>query len=154
MAQQPVWEFVANLGDVNPLEYGGYFVYRDATGVYPEEGEYIIAPEGDSEEWIVYRFTLDRCKQIDSFLVPFAWDPSWPHPLADYQEWYVGELADVANVTGEDPDELRAHLCSEDPCKRARAYESMGLYFGFHEFDEYPFHLTREEIEARHPEFA
>jgi hypothetical protein len=28
MADQPKWAFVANLGDVNPLDHGGYLVYR------------------------------------------------------------------------------------------------------------------------------
>ena len=31
---QPKWEYVANLGDTSPLEYGGLFLYRDTTGVY------------------------------------------------------------------------------------------------------------------------
>jgi len=29
---------VANLGDANPIDNGGFFVLRDTTGVYPPEG--------------------------------------------------------------------------------------------------------------------
>lgn len=44
--KQPRWKLVAQLGDVHPIDYGGYFVYRDTTGVYEEEAEVlmVIAP--------------------------------------------------------------------------------------------------------------
>ena len=50
MSAQPSWTFVANLGDASPLEYGGYFVYHDATGVYGYEAEKVEEPCGDDDE--------------------------------------------------------------------------------------------------------
>lgn len=31
--RQPLWTRIANLGDVNPIEYGGFFVYVDRRGL-------------------------------------------------------------------------------------------------------------------------
>ncbi len=42
---QPKWKLLANLGDANPIDYGGYFVYRDETGVYRDEAEKLISPD-------------------------------------------------------------------------------------------------------------
>lgn len=36
-SNQPVWKFVANPGDANPIDHGGLFVLVDETGVYPPE---------------------------------------------------------------------------------------------------------------------
>ena len=47
---QPVWSCIANLGDVNPIDYGGYFVYIDTTGVYPPEAELLIAPSDNDDD--------------------------------------------------------------------------------------------------------
>ena len=40
--KQPKWKLIAQLGDVNPIDYGGYFIYEDETGVYPPEGEKLL----------------------------------------------------------------------------------------------------------------
>ena len=42
---QPKWKLLANLGDANPIDYCGYFVYRDETGVYRDEAEKLISPD-------------------------------------------------------------------------------------------------------------
>lgn len=44
---QPVWKFIANLGDANPIDHGGYFVYIDETGVYAPEAELLVEPSDD-----------------------------------------------------------------------------------------------------------
>jgi hypothetical protein len=45
---QPIWEYVANLGDASPVEYGGLFLYRDTTGGF--ELEKLEEPCDDTEE--------------------------------------------------------------------------------------------------------
>jgi hypothetical protein len=58
---QPIWKFVVNLGDTDPIENGGYFVFTDETGVYPPEVELLEEPAEDSKTWTVYRFVLENC---------------------------------------------------------------------------------------------
>ena len=62
---QPDWKLIANLGDENPLEHDGFFIYKDKTGVYEEEGEYIIVDnewvsDDDKLTYTVYRIILER----------------------------------------------------------------------------------------------
>lgn len=45
MSNQPKWVFVDNIGDASPLQYGGVFIYTDASGVYPPECVVITPPE-------------------------------------------------------------------------------------------------------------
>jgi len=159
MSRQPTWELIANLGDASPIDYGGYFIYRDTTGVYPEEGEKLFADEnGDGERvWTVHRFTLDRLKQIQVgetiCLVPIRYDETWPHPVTSYDEWFHKDLAGVAAFVGQSVQELRDAFCSDDPRVRAFAYEAIGDYHGWENLDGYPLTFeSREEVEARYEE--
>ena len=47
MTNQPDWECIGQLGDADPIEHGGYWILRDKTGVYPEEGEFLVVPEDE-----------------------------------------------------------------------------------------------------------
>lgn len=60
---QPKWKFVANLGDADPIENGGAFVFIDETGAYPPEIEILEEPAEDDgpKHWKVYRFPLENC---------------------------------------------------------------------------------------------
>jgi hypothetical protein len=159
---QPTWELLANLGDVNPLDHGGYFVYRDTTGSYPEEAEYLEVPDDDTDpesdgaRWTVYRFGLDKCMakpvRADNavYLVPASYRQDWPHPLASYDEWFHKDLARVASFIGSSLEELRADFCKDDPIARAWAYRAIGEYYGFVNLDSYPLSLTRDEAAARY----
>lgn len=159
--RQPTWKLLTNPGDVNPIEYGGYFVYEDTTGVYPAEVEVLVAhPRDDSPEgWTIYRFALDRCQLIEDpdthtiYLVPFTYNPPWPHALSKYDEWFHKDLANVASSIGSTLTELRQDLCSADPRDRAHAYRAIGEYHGFENLDGYPltFH-NRADVEARYQE--
>jgi len=152
--RQPDWQFIANLGDRNPLEYGGYFIYQDATGVYPEEGEALLINDPDEPEngYIVYRFLLDRLKLVDGWLVPINYDSSWPHPVDRYDAWFHEELDSVARTAAVDTDlaELELAFTSADPLVRARAYEAIGSYYGLHELDPDPIVFDRQEVEERY----
>lgn len=61
MTNQPKWHCVANLGDVNPLEYGGAFVLIDATGVYPPELHVWDEPTGEPAKEVEYLGWEDQC---------------------------------------------------------------------------------------------
>lgn len=157
MTNQPKWKLLAQLGDANPIEYGGFFVYCDETGVYPEEAELLISPEEDTGTWIVYRFVLDRLKRAGEdgqYLVPFAYEPTtWKYPVRQYDEWFNEDLSRVASFVGQDVEEMRDMLCSGDAVERAFAYRSIGEYHGFLNLDSYPVTFnTREEVEARYSE--
>ena len=154
--RQPNWELVANLGDVNPLDYGGYFVYRDTTGVYAEEAEKLFVLDAVyHESFTVYRFSLDRLKQVrdgeNLYLVPVRFDASWPYPVSHYDEWFHKDLNSIAKSTGQTVQELREAFCSEDARVRAFAYEAIGDYHGYENLDGYPLTFTnRTEVEARY----
>lgn len=159
---QPVWKLIANLGDVNPLDYGGYFIYRDETGVYPEEGELLTLDDESDEDssYTVYRFILDRCTFINGVLSdnPFHPDhPAWfakPESERAARPQDTTYLSGVANFIGQDVDELIADLCSEDAIRRAQAYRAIGEYHGFENLDSYPLTITRAEAEERYADLA
>jgi hypothetical protein len=156
---QPEWKLIAQIGDVHPIEYGGYFIFKDETGVYEEEGEWLEAPETDKGIWRVYRFGLDRCAQVDGYLVPFrlaaersrlSTTRNWPHPLPAYDEWFNKDLAGVAESMDIDVGQLRNWFCSADPIERASAYRTIGEHWGFDNLDSYPLRLKRAEVDARY----
>ena len=145
---QPVWKFRANLGDANPLDHGGLFVYEDETGVYGFEAEHVESPDDENGALTVHRVLLGRCKVLQGYLVPDAYQEDWAHPLPDYREWFNDSLEDVARSMGM-PD-LRAMLCSEDGIERAHAYAAVYDYHGWDNGDGDPLTLTRAEAEARY----
>jgi hypothetical protein len=153
---QPSWKLLANLGDVNPVEYGGYFVYVDETAVYASEGEILCEPSDDVDpdtataRWTVYRFSLDQCKVVDGVLVSVDYQPDWPHPLPQYAKWFAKDLDKVASCCGWSLDEAILMLCSTDPLERAHIYRDIGEYHGMANLDSHPFTLTRAEVEARY----
>jgi hypothetical protein len=161
MTAQPKWKEIAQLGDVHPIDYGGYFIYEDETGVYEPEGEYLESPDSDDapEGWTVYRFTLERKKIFEDeethqlYLVPFRYDNTWPHAVSQYDEWFHKDLAAVAQSSGIELKALRESFCSDDPKVRAWAYREIGQYHGFANLDAYPLQFKeRRHIERRYAE--
>jgi hypothetical protein len=153
--RQPNWEFVANLGDHTPLYYGGYFIYRDTTGVYAEEGEYVFVDGDEKPTWRIHRFILDKLKLVTTdthmYLVPNRYDPSWPYPVEQYDEWFHQDLDVVAAFSGTNVEELRKMFCSDDAKERAWAYHTIGEFHGFDNLDAYPLVYTNEdEVRARY----
>ena len=125
MTKQPNWEFVAQLGDANPILHGGYFIYRDLTKVYAGEGEYVEPyKEVDNEiiSWRIWRFSLDK----------------------GYDEWFNRDISGLASFGGQTPAELREAFCSDNIIERARAYELVGKYHGFLNLDGYPLIIDGE----------
>lgn len=154
---QPVWKLVAQLGDVNPIDYGGLFVYVDTTGVYPPEAEKLMEPIEDNgvTKWEVYRFILENLKAVEhegrTLLIPARYDPSWPHPIERYDEWFNSDLESVSSYVGQVVNELRQSLVADDPAKRALAWQAIGDYHGWDNLDSYPLTYTSEaEIRERY----
>jgi hypothetical protein len=148
MTQQPIWKLVAQLGDVNPVDYGGCFVYTDETGVYAPEMEILESPDDDDapEGWTVYRVMLEPCTYQDGVLSDNKYHPTYP-------VWFADKIADVARSCGIDELNLLAQFTSPDAIERAWAYRAVGEYFGFYEFDQYPltFH-DRADVDRRYAE--
>jgi hypothetical protein len=159
MSAQPQWELVAQLGDANPIDHGGHFVYVDLTGVYPPESELLIPDEGDedAERWTIYRYSLDKCTLTDGILSDNPYHPSHPAWFAtpDHHErdrpqdtTYLGRVADCCDI---ERSELERMLCGDDPVERATAYHAIGSYHGWENLDSYPRVVTsRDEIEQRY----
>lgn len=73
---QPQWKIIANLGDANPIDHGGTFVFVDETNVHTPQIEVLESVGGETEDeynehdelisegnekWVVYRFDIDQC---------------------------------------------------------------------------------------------
>lgn len=151
--KQPEWKLIANLGDASPLDYGGYFVYRDETGVYAEKAELLLLDdEGDEDsKYTIYRILLDPLKMVNGYLIPLEYDSSWPHPVEKYDEWFHKDLDSVASFAGSTKEDMEAALTSDDTLVRAEAYRAIGDYHGWNNLDDYPLTgLTRSEVEERY----
>jgi hypothetical protein len=150
MTKQPEWKFIANLGDVNPLEYGGYFIFEDTTGVYQPEAELYMP-----EDKLAYRFSLDKLTIWAGHLIPEGFNRRMdlPHPVYDYIEWFDGDIKSIASFVGLSYLELMSMFSSDDICVRARAYQAIGDYHGYDNLDSYPLELTEEEAEKRYSSY-
>lgn len=154
---QPLWKLIANLGDASPFEYGGYFVFVDETAVYQEEAELLIVENEEVEDeedltYTIYRIMLDRLKQVDGYLVPFKYDPSWPHPVGEYDEWFHRDLDEVASFISSTKEEMETWFTSADPLVRADAYRAIGDYHGWENLDSDPLtEVSRRQAERRYP---
>lgn len=149
---QPIYYTLAQLGDVNPLSFGGQWVLKDTTGVYPEEVEYLRVPDEavdeDAKTNTVWRLVLDKCTFIDGIL-----SDNKHHP--EHRAWFADRIAEVAQFCDQPVETLIADLCSSDPVDRARAYVSMAEFFGFDNFDSSPLNLSHNECLERysHPQY-
>lgn len=152
--EQPKWKYSKNLGDVNAIDHGGLFLYVDETGAYPPELEKLDRTcAADDSNFEVSRVTLDRLKEVTTdegtvYLVPFNYDATtYPHPLPQYEEWFVRDLASVAATMDTDVNTLRANLCSDDPERLAEAYRNIYDHHGWANGDSYPLTLNLDEVE-------
>lgn len=160
--QQPIWKFVANLGDVHPIDHGGYHVFVDETGVYPPEAEYLVSPDSDNQPesegpWRIYRFILEPCTYINGILSDNKFHPDKP-------AWFAGPgsrraerpqdtcyLKDLAESWCKEVEQLASMFTSTDPCENAEAWRMVGEYHGFENLDSYPLIIkSRSEVEARY----
>ncbi len=145
MTRQPEWEFVANLGDADPIEHGGYMIFVDKTGVYCAEAEY-----WDPDERKLYRIQLDRMDLVEGKLILFRIanrsleDRPLPHPLMAYVEWFDEHV--------HDPQQRQA-FCSSNPMQRAMAYRALYEVQGWENGDGYALTMSAEEMTERWKEY-
>lgn len=145
MTEQPEWECIANLGDVNPIDHGGKFVLVDKTGRYAPEMEVLEKEYNRRNSWRVWRFTMEPHTYVNGVLSDNPYHPDKP-------AWYADDITDVAEACGVEPDELIARLCSADARERAEGYYTLFSCLPADNFDSYPLELDREEVEERYSE--
>lgn len=128
-------QILGNLGDANPLDYGGYIVYR----VYDPKndthwitGEYWDEPIDDTYQIYQWNIEKDVIRELD-------WVDDWEK---------------IATSVGMPVEVLMTMARSEDILKRAQVYEEVGRFYGLENLDSYPNRLNRKEMEKRWPEFA
>lgn len=112
---QPRWKLVANLGDVNPIEHGGFFVYVDTSKQYYEPEIEVLETSDTPEGWTLSRLTIAQSPE---------------------NEWWWKKLKNVASYCGADLADLAADLIVGDLLDKARAYRDIISYFGTYEFDQ------------------
>lgn len=168
MTEQPKWKCVGHIGDVDPIAFGGGFVYIDETGVYPPELAY-FDPASD-EQWHktegktpveIYRLTLDppRFKTLTDkgkYAGIFSSKGLRARERGDtwewYNEWFVDHLDSVAASCGITKFQLLRMLFSKDAMERAHAYGDLIGCLGAHEFDQYPLTMTEDEAYLHYAE--
>lgn len=172
MTQQPKWKYVGNLGDRDPINHGGLFVFVDETGVYAPEAELLELVSGDIEDeyndddelvvegdmkWEVRRFILEPCTFVDGILSDNPYHPDHPawfaKPEAEktnrpQDTTYLSRICDSMDV---EADELIRLFCSNDPLERAMAWRYVGEYHGYDNLDSYPLEFdSLREVEKRY----
>lgn len=138
---------ITNLGDVNPLDYGGYFLLErsgeDSGNYLSEECVVIELLEGDDDElrYFVYRFIPELCyfekqpNENQGVLSDNKYHKNIP-------AWFAGNILDYRD----DFDSWIDDITSNDPISRALAYQDIGEYYGWENLDSYPLEMTRKEI--------
>ncbi len=157
--KQPCYVFVANLGDCDPLNHGGLFVYTDSTGVYDPCAVLLELRNPDREPskrnpWTVRRFDLPACTYDEATDTLSA---NRFHPL--HAEWFAHNTAEraarpqdgkgleeIASFIGMEKEDLIALFLSSDPCERAHAWRAVGDFHGFDNLDEYPETYSRKDL--------
>ena len=160
MTQQPDWKYVCNLWDAMPIDYGGDFLYVDATWVYPPEIEKLVPPNDDvidtpRARWTVYRFMVEPCTYINGILSDNKYHPGHAAWFAnpynpDRPQDGKGGLEELSSYIGVSIEELVAMFRSKDVRTRAAAWLAAADYHGIDNFDSYPLKFNREEIEKRY----
>jgi hypothetical protein len=121
-----------------------------------EVGTYEDKEGFEQKKFHVYRVEIERFKLVSdpndvntSYLVPENYSPSWLHPLADYEAWFARDLEKIARTVGEEPLNLAKQFTSKDPKIRAGAYNAIGGYHGFANFDDDPLELDEPDLNKR-----
>jgi hypothetical protein len=159
MTRQPNWQLLCNLGDANPIDHGGVFVYLDKNCIYTPEME-VLEPSGEDDygdptTWTVYRFSLDKCTYINGILSDNPYHPDHPAWFAKPESERAARPQDTTYLQNLQNDSypgnsLPRALCSDDIVERAQAYRAIYEYHGLENFDSYPLTFdNREEVEER-----
>jgi hypothetical protein len=154
MTNQPIWKLVANLGDNDPIEHGGLFVYEDTTGVYPPEIELLEPPSEEfadysedsnwspSARWTVRRAVCEPCTYIDGVL-----SDNKHHP--ESAAWFADSVDSIAESFGMEASEFIRMLTAGSTVERAEAWRMIGDYHGWDNLDAYPIEWNHAQILRR-----
>ena len=159
MTRQPEFEYAGHVGDVDPIAYGGGFVYVDRRGIYPPEMTWF--DPSDDDLWhkleektpvTVSRIVLERgCIWTHAGRVPFYEPTATPGQLRvrftkqnwrQHPQWWFERLGDVARSCGVDEFEMWNVAMFGKPLELAWLYDSLIHYYGPYEFDQYPLIMT------------
>lgn len=160
-SMQPEWQFVTNLGDVHPIDHGGYFLYADKTGTYEPEVELLHSPDEDPDDptrkaWMVSRWTIQNMTFVDGILSANEFHKNVPEWFAVPESRRASRpqdttcLRNISAFMAMSDRELVSMFLSHDIRVRAMAWKAVGDYHGFINLDQYPFTLTRGEAEKRY----
>jgi hypothetical protein len=135
MTQQPIWKYVGHVGDVDPIAYGGGFIYVDETGVYGPEMTYF--QPGPDEDWHKLGGTIP----VETHRILLE------HGAG---EWWYSKLDHIASYTGISLEQLQTDAQSTDAMTLAQLYADLISYFGAHEFNDYPVIISEDEAYAKY----
>lgn len=124
---------VGNIGDVNPIEYGGGFVFKNEYGYFVEYTHGMESDCPDVEK-------LSRC-ELALYSVPV------PDDVFSDHDWV--KVEEVARTIGADPEELRKAGSSNNVMERVRALEDIASHWGWNELDHYPQTVKASELKRR-----
>lgn len=144
---------LANLGDVDYIEHGGFFVFESTPPDLPCI-EILVEPDEDGpQEWLSYliemephTYTADGQDLPTNFTSGILSDNQFHKSTA---AWYADDLESVAETT-DYPNGvagLRTDLCSGKPEIQAGAYQALVSYYGPYEFDQSPEVFTQQQAE-------
>lgn len=152
---QPSFWCVANLGDADPLNYGGKFVCIDRTGVYPPELVVIEAPSEDENagrlKYAIQLEPLTVIKDTDGYTTGLS-DNKFH---VDSTAWFADreKLSSIADYADISFDDLVNLFLSSQPIEQATAYIMAVDYFGCHSFNEVPVSISADKAKAVCDEF-
>lgn len=112
-----------NLGDANPYDHGGYFLWKDGTAVYFDEPD-------STDQIAAYRFTVE------------------PNALKDLNWVEPGDLAGFAGIPEAD---ILAMSISDNIAERAEIYQLAGSYYGWDNLDSYPLRMSVDKFKELYP---
>ena len=130
----PKLRVIANLGDKDPYEHGGFIVFE----VVQREGRTIEAElwnePGEDGQAEVFRFVIEPDVMQD-----LAW-VDW--------ERIASSMLEQASL-----EQVREMSRSPDPLVRANLYHAVGAYYGWGELDGDPMVMNRAQLLLRWPDF-
>lgn len=143
---------LGTIGDVNPLQYDGGFVFQDSDGRVTLE--YAMAPP-DDHPWFrrngykAYDLPL-RTAPYTVYRVDVSEDVKKDLSWLKSKDW----AAIAAHGNGEDTktegENLACFLSKRaEPLQRAMIYWDVANHFGWNNLDDYPLWLTGEELAER-----
>lgn len=162
MLEQREWEVIGQVGDENPVLYGGGIILRhsdvrdpelelyqpDIYDVYRDEDGKIVRDEDGEKEFPVhiYRFPIKRFVMHEGQLVGER-EPEYAAQVPGrgvHPEWWADKLPEIFDEEAL-PNVIEA-LCSDDAVARAAVYVEICNYYGESNFDDYP--LVKSYTEA------